>query len=114
MTTFHVYITTNLARDILYIGVTNNLCQRLIEHYIDSTTSKKHFAGRYNAYWLVYYEPYKYVNSAIRREKEIKGWTRQRKDELITIVNPDWQFYNVELLGEWPPRETDLVKRGAG
>lgn len=107
---YYLYITTNLLKNVLYTGVTNNLNQRIVEHYLDRL-EKKHFTGRYNAYWLVHYETYKYVNDAIAREKEIKGWTRARKNELINSENSEWRFYNEELFGKWPPDELDLFHR---
>ena len=45
------------------------------------------------------------MNDAIAREKEIKGWLRIKKDKLINDFNPEWKFLNVELLGEWPPKD---------
>lgn len=84
--------------------MTNNLEQRIIEHYIDRI-EKKTFTGKYNCHFLIFYEIYKYVNDAIAREKEIKGWLRIKKVELITNFNPKWEFLNEELLGEWPPNE---------
>lgn len=99
---YSVYILTNKSKKILYTGITNNLEQRIVEHYIDRI-DKKTFCGRYNCHFLVYYECYKYVNDAIAREKEIKGWLRIKKDKLINDFNPRWNFLNKELLGEWPP-----------
>jgi putative endonuclease len=99
---FYVYITTNHHKTVLYTGITNNVCQRLTEHYLNSFT-KKAFAGRYNAFYLVYCETYKYVNDAIAREKEIKGWRRQKKEALINSTNPGWRFLNDEQCDGWPP-----------
>ena len=75
---FTVYITTNLNRTVLYTGISNNLQQRIIEHYLDQT-SKKTFAGKYNVFYLIYFEAHDYVLNAIAREKEIKGWKREKK-----------------------------------
>jgi putative endonuclease len=83
--------------------MTNNLEQRVIEHYLDRVNEKT-FTGRYNAFYLVYYECTQYVNNAIAREKEIKGWSRKKKVALIESFNPQWKFLNYELLGEWPTR----------
>jgi putative endonuclease len=99
-----VYIVTNKRKTVLYTGVTNDLEQRIIEHYMDRTEQKT-FAGKYNCHFLVFYEMYKYINDAIAREKEIKGWLRIKKEKLITDFNPEWKFLNEELLGEWPPGE---------
>ena len=51
----------------------------------------------------MYYECTQYINNAIAREKEIKGWNRKKKEELITAFNPGWKFLNHEVLGESPP-----------
>ena len=95
---------TNKSKKVLYTGMTNDLEQRIIEHYIDRI-EKKTFNGKYNCHFLVFYETYRYVNDAIAREKEIKGWLRIKKDKLITDFNPGWKFLNEELLGEWLPQD---------
>ena len=59
--------------------------------------NKKTFAGKYNCYNLIYYEHFDYIQDAIDREKEIKGWTRKKKKALISSLNPDWRFLNDEL-----------------
>ena len=102
---YYVYILTNYKKAVLYTGVTNNLEQRIIEHYLDRGNVKT-FTGRYNAFYLLYYECTQYVNNAIAREKEIKGWSRKKKIELINSFNPHWKFLNYELFGEWPSKET--------
>lgn len=107
---YYVYITTNLKKNVLYVGVTNNINQRIIEHYLDSG-NKATFAGKYNLYRLVYYEQFKYVNDAIARETEIKGWSRAKKNTLISADNPEWRFYNETIFEQWPPRAVDLVHR---
>ena len=89
---------------VLYTGVTNNLQQRIIEHYLDRI-DKRSFAGKYNAHFLLYYESYHYVDVAIAREKEIKGWRRDKKLDLIKTFNPGLEFLNVEIFGKWPPDE---------
>jgi putative endonuclease len=99
---YYVYILTNYKKTVLYTGVTNNLCQRIIEHYLDKGNTKT-FTGKYNCFYLVYYECTKYINNAIEREKEIKGWSRKKKDELIKLFNPSGKFLNQEVLGEWTP-----------
>jgi putative endonuclease len=106
---YFVYILTNSAKTVLYIGVCNNLPQRIIEHY-KNRGSKKSFTGKYHCYYLIYFERTQYIDIAIKREKQIKGWTRKRKVELINISNPHWEFLNNEVM-EWPPSE-DAVSRG--
>ena len=90
---FYIYIVTNPERTVLYTGVTNNLAQRLIEHY-SNRGQPNTFAGKYYCYNLIYYESFQYINEAIAREKEIKGWRRQKKLDLIKTMNPDWTFLN--------------------
>src|SRR5450432_2827309 len=93
---YYIYIVTNPERTVLYVGVTNDLAQRLIEHYINKGHPKT-FAGRYFCYNLVYYEEFKYINDAIAREKEIKGWRREKKLALINTTNSSWMFLNKEV-----------------
>jgi len=99
---------TNYKKSVLYTGVTNNLEQRTIEHYFDRI-DKKTFAGKYNAFFVLYYELHQYIENAIAREKEIKGWRREKKLELIRTINPNLNFLNNELFDEWPPK--DIVQR---
>ena len=81
---YFVYILTNNSNDVLYVGVTNNLGRRLVEH-------KQHlvegFTDEYNVTKLVYYERSGSVTDAIAREKQLKGWTRKKKFQLINSVN---------------------------
>ena len=105
-TIYTVYILTNFNKTVLYIGVTNCLEQRLVEHYLEKDNLLSNaFTARYNVIYLVYYEDYDYVNDAIAREKEIKKWRREKKDKLIDTINPQREFLNTELLGEWPPKD---------
>ncbi|WP_440120343.1 GIY-YIG nuclease family protein [Tenacibaculum sp. Ill] len=92
-----VYIITNKNKTTLYIGVTNNLQKRLSQHYFDSEHAKKSFSGKYNCYYLVYYETFESVNEAIHREKELKKWRREKKEALINSFNPEWYFLNNEV-----------------
>lgn len=89
---YYVYIMTNTYNTALYVGVTNNLCRRVYEHkegLIDGFTKK------YRVHKLVYYEVYNDVNSAIGREKNLKGKTRQKKIDLINSNNSNWiDLYN--------------------
>lgn len=94
---YYLYITTNQSKKVLYIGITNNLDRRLVEHKEDSVSLKQSFAGKYNAIFLIYYEHYQYIQHAIDREKEIKGWRRQKKETLINSFNPDWEFLNHKI-----------------
>lgn len=94
---YFVYILTNVNRTVLYIGVTNDLQTRLQEHYFDSQKNKRHFTGKYNVYFLIYWERFDNINDAIDREKELKGWRRSKKENLINSVNPSWKFLNDEV-----------------
>ena len=85
---YFVYITTNPAKTVLYIGVTNSLNRRLAQHY-DNREDAKTSAGHYFCYHLLYAEQFADIASAIVQEKELKGWTRARKDALIESVNPE-------------------------
>ena len=106
---YYVYIITNQHKSVLYTGVTNYLEQRLVEHYL-SSLSKKGFTGKYNVCYLLYYEEHLYIDQAIRREKEIKGWNRAKKCALINTINPEWKFLNNEIFDHWPPK--DIFHRG--
>lgn len=94
---YFVYITTNIRKNVLYCGVTNDLKRRVNEHKNDSLNEKEHFAGKYNCYHVVYFERFEDVNQAIKRENEIKGWARKKKTDLIETMNPEWNFLNDEL-----------------
>ncbi|HNH21697.1 MAG TPA: GIY-YIG nuclease family protein [Ferruginibacter sp.] len=94
---FYVYILTNIHRQVLYTGVTNNLARRIDEHATDAAGAKKTFAGKYNCIYLVYWERFQFIRSAIAREKEIKGWRRERKLNLIRSINPAILFLNEEI-----------------
>jgi putative endonuclease len=74
--TYYVYMMTNRSRVVLYTGITNSVERRLWFH---GNTSARSFTRRYKVDRLVYYETYNNVRSAIAREKEIKGWRREKK-----------------------------------
>ena len=95
---YYVYIVTNKNKTVLYTGITNDLFRRLQQHKENSIPfGHPSFAGRYNSYFLLYYENFKQVQDAIAREKEIKGWRREKKVQLINVLNPDWKFLNDEI-----------------
>lgn len=72
----------------LYTGVTNNLTRRVYEHKNKSIDG---FTKKYNIHKLVYLELFNNIEAAIRREKQIKGWIRKKKIDLIESMNPDWK-----------------------
>ena len=80
-----VYIMSNKARSVLYIGTTNDLYRRYCEHREGAIAG---FTQKYRCHSLVYYEEYNLVEDAIAREKELKGWTRLKKEKLIATINP--------------------------
>ena len=84
---FYTYILTNKNHSVLYVGFSNNLKRRLQQH---KNKSSKGFTSRYNVDKLVYFETTRYVNNAIKREKQIKKWNREWKENLINDINPDW------------------------
>ncbi|WP_345123518.1 GIY-YIG nuclease family protein [Hymenobacter antarcticus] len=86
---------TNTGRTVLYIGVTNDLSRRLYEHRAGNGDASK-FTGRYQADLLVYFELSPVATQAIAREKQLKGWTRAKKDALINTLNPDWTDIDLE------------------
>ena len=78
----------------MYVGVTNNLQRRVYEHQngiVDGFTKK------YNVHYLVYYEHYTQILEAIAREKQIKKWRREKKNRLVSSLNPNWIFLNDKI-----------------
>ena len=84
---YYVYMLTNWNNKVLYIGVTSDLVKRVNQHKSKALAG---FTSKYNVNKLVYYELHRDVNYAIRREKELKGWSRAKKNNLIASINPDW------------------------
>ncbi len=91
---YYVYIITNKFRSTYYVGMTNNLGLRLQLHKENIEKGNKTFASKYGIEFLVYYENFTWVEQAIAREKEIKGWTRGKKVILIKTLNPEMVFLN--------------------
>jgi putative endonuclease len=94
--TCYVYIMTSASR-VLYIGVTNNIKRRAVEHQQGRVPG---FAAKYNARELVYVESFGNIRAAIAREKQLKGWLRAKKIALIESRNPRWK----DLSAEWSGR----------
>ena len=84
----YIYIMTNYQKTVLYTGITNNLEKRVFEH---KNHLKGKFTDRYNCEILVYYEETNDIEVALNREKQIKGWTRAKKENLINSINPNWK-----------------------
>ena len=93
---YYTYILTNKNRTVLYIGMTNDLNERLYCHKNPEAISK-HFTHRYNCKYLIYFEHFFDVEDAINREKQIKKWSRKKKENLINLNNPEWRFLNDEI-----------------
>ena len=91
---YYVYMLTNCNNKVLYTGVTNNLERRIYEHKNDTVEG---FTKRYNVHKLVWFDCTNDVYSAIEKEKQIKGWTRAKKNALIKEMNPTWR----DLSDDW-------------
>jgi len=91
--TAYVYIMSSHYK-VLYIGITTELAVRVTQHKNGSFGG---FTSQYKVHRLVYYEAFAYINDAIAREKELKGWLRLRKVALIVKDNPAWK----DLSADW-------------
>jgi len=92
---YYIYLLTNKRLNVLYTGVTNHLIRRVYEHknkMVDGFTKK------YNVDRLIHYETYSDISDAIAREKEIKGWSRAKKNALINQGNPKWEDLFNEII----------------
>lgn len=90
---YFVYILSNWDDSDLYIGVTSNLPRRLYEHRNGLADG---FTKRYNVHKLVYFENTNDVYSAISREKQLKNWSRAKKNHLIELQNPQWRDLSLD------------------
>jgi putative endonuclease len=88
MKDYYVYILTNEHNTVLYIGVTNNLQRRVYEHKLEINEG---FTKDYQVHKLIYFENCHNIHDAIAREKQLKGWTRKKKEALIATMNPEWK-----------------------
>jgi putative endonuclease len=91
---YYIYILASQKNGTLYIGVTNDLERRVLEH---KQKVNEGFSSRYNVNMLVYFESFQYINDAILREKRLKKWNRQRKINLIEEENKEWN----DLSEDW-------------
>jgi len=87
---YFVYMICSSSRHALYTGVSRSLSRRLYEHRHPEDGSQ-HFSAQYRTFRLVHFEVFQWIHAAIQREKEIKGWRREKKDALITQNNPTWR-----------------------
>ena len=95
MNQYYVYILRNKSDSLYYTGVTNDLIRRIYEH---KNKINQGYTSRYNLNILVWYEIHNDVNEAILREKEIKGWSREKKKLLIYEFNPGNQDLWAEII----------------
>lgn len=86
---YWVYILTNAGHSLFFVGVTNDLHRRILEHR--SMEDKDSFTARYRGLKLVYYERHQWINEAIAREKKVKRWGKEWKRDLVKGLNPDWK-----------------------
>ena len=110
MKEYYVYIMASQS-GVLYIGITNNLAKRVFEHKHGLI---KGFSQKYKTKKLVYFEMCTDVEAAIAREKQLKGWRRSKKENLINQVNPEWK----DLSKEWdegdPSHSASSGQAGSG
>ncbi|MBT3817333.1 MAG: GIY-YIG nuclease family protein [Candidatus Magasanikbacteria bacterium] len=94
MKLYYTYILTNTKKTVLYVGVTQNIQKRMIEH---KQGKGSHFTKKYNVHVLVYVERYYSIKDAISREKQLKSGSRAKKEFLINKSNPKWD----DLYEKW-------------
>ena len=85
---YYTYILTNWNTRVMYVGVTSDLARRLYEHEHGLFDG---FTRKYKVHKLVYYEETGEIESAILREKQLKSWSRAKKDQLVETINPKWE-----------------------
>jgi len=95
---FYIYILTNYERTTFYIGVTNNIIRRIVEH---QNGIGSEFTKKYKLKYLIYYENYQYIDEALAREKELKKWSRKKKLDLIKTLNPELLDFGKEILDDF-------------
>ena len=92
---YYVYLLTNWNNKVMYVGITNDLQRRVYEH---KEKRVKGFTEKYNVNKLVYYEQTLDINVALNREKEIKKWRREKKDNLVENTNSSWRDLSEDFL----------------
>ena len=91
----YVYFMTNGNNKVLYVGVTNSLKRRMFEH---AEGRGAEFTRKYNCSKLVYYETFPSIDQAIAREKQIKHFKREWKNELVEKINPQWKDISEDIV----------------
>ena len=95
---------TNRWKNVLYVGITNSLERRIWQHKHKAIPG---FTKTYNCDRLVHHEMFERVESAIAREKQIKGWTRAKKNALVEAENPQWLDLAADWYSDTPPESGD-------
>ena len=101
---WYVYIMSNKSNKVLYIGVTDDIESRVLEH--KRKVFKNSFTAKYNCDKLVYFEEIKLGIEAVTREKQLKKWKRNWKEKLINEMNPGWSDLSVN----WYSKESLILK----
>lgn len=99
MKAYWVYILSNWDHSVIYVGVTNDLERRIFEHKNKLAAG---FTRKYNVDRLVYFEQTGDVTAAIAREKQIKGYRREKKNALVLSANPEWRDLSLDWNGQDP------------
>jgi len=92
------YIMSNTYNTVIYVGSTSDLYTRVHQHKTKEFPNS--YTAKYNIDKLVYYEFFEFIEEAIAREKQIKSWSRMKKDNLINTTNPSWNDLYSEI-SEW-------------
>ena len=95
---YYIYILANKTNSTIYTGMTNDLFRRVEEHR--NHVNPNSFTAKYHVTKLVYFECSEDVSGVINREKQIKSWSRKRKEDLIESLNPAWEDLLPKLLNE--------------
>ena len=95
--TYFVYVLASENNRVLYIGVTSDIIRRVAEHKGESVPG---FTATYHVHKLVYFESCSEIYAAISREKQLKGWRREKKVALIVKENPFWKDLSIEFTEE--------------
>lgn len=93
----YIYFVTNKTNNVLYIGVTNSLVRRASEHEAHCGST---FTAKYNCTKLVYYEVFPDIEQAIKREKQLKHFKREWKNQLVNSINPGWEDLAVGMIAD--------------
>lgn len=93
----YVYFMTNRTNNVLYVGVTNSLTRRIVEH---AEGRGSVFTSKYNCSKLVYFEVFPTIEQAISREKQLKHFKREWKNQLVETVNPEWRDLSESVISD--------------